>query len=452
MKLSELWKHGNGVPTTGDIPIGGLAVDTTNGKMYSKKINGAIFEVGAFNFNEEDLVGLEAVIAQHSVGIEENAAEIVKLWNTPSIKADQSIINHIKYVYDEYLGRVPDEISLVYWTQEVNFGNISFNDLEYSIYVAAQENGETLLKVYVSPEDAAQKASDEATISAADVSLVSTIRSWYSIILHNYTPDSAGIAYWIREVQQGRIVEADMDEAIFNAAFGTKSCYAIPDTLVSEYELGTNGIAKAKTTATEDDLVIPITTMGEVSIVNGNVVVASDPDNNASYITAVTANPTRSYKIVTYYNKYFGRNPSLDGVYYWLNDGTLDADLERAIFVAGSMNGETSTGVAFAGTQFAQMVAELQAAITALSAAQASGSQTAINTAQSTLNTTQTNVNNYNTAGTTAATQEPTRAEAITAMYTTYLGREPDSAGLNYWINDSLSIEQIEAIISQGEH
>ena len=452
MKLSEIWKKGSGVPSSGAIPVGGFAVDTTNGKIYSKKANGEIFEVGAFNFNEEDLVGLEAVIAQNTINIQTNTDEIVKLWNTPSIRADQSIVNEVKRIYFDYLGRHPDDAGLVYWTQEVNFANVSFNDLEYAIYVAAQEKGETLLKEYISPEDAAKKAADEATVNAAPLSLVSAIKSWYSIILHNYAPDNAGIAYWVREVAENRIVEADLDEAIFNAAFGTKLCYAIPDTLVDEYELGTNGTAQVKTTATQDNLVVPVTYMGEVSIVGGNISIASDPDNNATFVTAVNANPTRSYNIVTYYNKYFGRNPRLDGVKYWLTDGTSDADLERAIFVAGSANGETSTGVAYLGTQYAQMIADLNAAISALSTAQATGNQTAINNAQTTVNTTQNVVTDYNNAGTTAAQTQPTRAGAITEMYKTYLGREPDAAGLNYWINDSLSIEQIEAIISQGEH
>lgn len=445
MKLNEMWKKGSGVPTTGDIPVGGLAVDVNLGKVFSKKDTGEIFEIGKFQFNDADVSALQ-------LDVETNKTQIDLLWNTPSIRADQTIAAEIKTIYLAYLGREPDTTATEYWVQEINLSNIAYNDLEQSIYIAADENGETLLKVYKSPEQIATETADLATISGASTDLVSQIKSWYSIILHNYEPDNAGIAYWIREIDKGTVLIADLDEAIFNAAFDTKPCYNIPDTLVTQYELGTDGIAQVKTTATADDLVIPVTYMGEVSIdANGDVVVASDDDNSQAFIDDITANPTRAYNIVTYYVKYFGRQPLLDGVDYWLNDGTADADLERAIFVAGSMNGEQSTGTAYIGSQYAQMIADLNTAITNLQDAQASGDQTAINNATSTVNTAQTTVNNYSTATQASIASNPTRADAISDMYTTYLGREPDDAGLNYWINDSLSLDEIQAIISQGE-
>ena len=433
MKLSDVWKQGSGEPPSSAIPVGGLAIDSYVGKAYSKKSNGEIFEIGSNQL------------------ITYLSDEIDKIWASPSMRADVAIAAEINSIYLAYLGREADAASKEYWIQEVNFGNVSYNDLEYTIYVAAQENGETLLKIYETEEQVATRTADLATVSSAENSVVSTIRSWYSIILHNYNPDNAGLAYWIREVNAGRVLLEDIDEAIFNAAFGTLDCYAIPDTLVDQYELGTNATAQVKTTATLDDLVVPVTYMGEVTIVNGNIVVAADADNIQAYIAEITANPTRAYIIVSSFAKYFNRNMRLDGVHYWMNDTTSNTDLERAIFVAGSMNGEVSTGVAYAGTAYTNMISDLQNAVAALQAAQASGNQTAINTATSVVNTAQTVVSDYSTATQVAIATNPTRAEAISEMYSTYLGRPADDAGLAYWINDSLTLSEIEAIISQGE-
>lgn len=446
MTIAEIIKKGSGVPLTGDLIEGGIGIDTTNGKMYSKKADGTIFEVGALDLGAYDADGLVALVA-------DNAAQIAQLWAIPAIAADKSIATEVKRVYSEYLGREPSDEALTYWIGEVNLTRVLFNDLEQAIYVAAQANNEVLLKKYISAEEKAIVAADKATIETAPLALVSAIKAWYATILHEYSPDDAGIAYWIREVNASRVLVADLDEAIFNAAFNIKPCYAIPDTLVADYELNTIGIAVVKTDATDNDLVIPTTIMGEVSIdANDNVVVEADVDNIQSYIDEITANPTRAYNIVTYYNRYFGRNPLLDGVHYWMTDGTADAALERAIFVAGSMNGETPTGNAYAGEDYAALKAELQTALDALSEAQAGGDQATITAAESTYSTKEAAVVAYEDAGTAAAVAEPTRAEAITEMYNTYLGREPDAAGLNYWINDTLSLQEIEVILMQGEH
>ncbi len=44
--LSDLWKIGDHTPTSSDIPEGGLAIDTTNKKVFSQATDGSIFEVG----------------------------------------------------------------------------------------------------------------------------------------------------------------------------------------------------------------------------------------------------------------------------------------------------------------------------------------------------------------------------------------------------------------------
>jgi len=444
MKLNEIWKKGIGVPTTGDIPVGGLAVDVSNGKVYSKKDSGQIFEIGTFELNGSQVTALQANVAT-------NTAQIALLWDTPSIRADQTLATEVETIYNDYLGRPPKAGAKEYWVQEVNLSNIAYADLEKSIYLAAEENGETLLKVYESPADKIARMADIATIENATTDLVSTIKSWYSIILHNYAPDNAGVAYWIREVNKGTVLVADLDEAIFNSAFGEKPCYSIPNTLVADYELGTDGTARVKTTATNNDLVVPVTYMGEVSIVNGSVVIASDPDNNATFVTDVNANPTRAYDIVTYYVKYFGRNPLLDGVDYWLNDGTATADLERAIYVSGLRNGEIMTGTAFDGSGYAQMIADLNNAIANLQTAQASGDQTAINNAQAAATAAQDAQYASDTANQATIASSPTLESAITQMYQEILGRAPDNAGMAYWINDSvnggMSLEDIRTSI-----
>ena len=46
MKLSDIIKKGNGVPTTSDLIVGGIGIDIDSGLVYSKKADGTIFHMG----------------------------------------------------------------------------------------------------------------------------------------------------------------------------------------------------------------------------------------------------------------------------------------------------------------------------------------------------------------------------------------------------------------------
>lgn len=57
-KLSDIWKTGVQRPSPSDIPVGGLAIDLNNGKIFTKNNSEQILELNPTP-NVENVVGLQ---------------------------------------------------------------------------------------------------------------------------------------------------------------------------------------------------------------------------------------------------------------------------------------------------------------------------------------------------------------------------------------------------------
>lgn len=457
MRLSEILKKGSGVPTTGVIPVGGLAVDVENGKLYSKKSNGEIFEVGALNFNDQDLQGLEAVIAQNGLDIQANAEQITLLWNTPSIKNDQSLKAIVTKYYNEYLGVTPSENEWLYWVQEVNNGNLSVNTLEEAFYNACVQNGETLLKTYISPEEQAKLDAWMTTINNADENLIKEIQSWYTTILKRYTVDDESLAYWIKQVELGNIVREDLDEAIFRAAIKlNQPCYLVPDT-VTDYEIGDGGYA-VPVDGINDEIIDAPEDGGDVTTIDGvTLTIADSPNNIQAHIDYLNANTALVIKIINIYYTYFHRSPEVEGAYYWAYQyntlGWDDNTLEEAIYHAGLLY-DTPIFAVYDNSQTNEYQKAFEQSLKNLQDAQTSGDINYVNNASaakasSEIAFVQATQNDYNIV---TASENTEIVNQIVDLYKTVLGRPEeaiyaDTAGIAYWTeqvkNGAVSLEDM---------
>lgn len=442
MRLSEVIKKGSGAPTTGDLQVGGFGVDITNGKLYSKKSNGTIFEVGAVTFSDEDISGIEATVLAHT-------SEIAKLWATPSIQNDQSLTAIVKGHYDIYLRRVPTDAEVLYWVQEINRGNLSANDLEGTFYQACIQNGEKLYKTYISPEDKAKQDAWVMTINNAEPTLVADIKAWYISILKRYTIDDESLAYWITKVNQGNVLRADLAKAIFYASVKLNAnCYLIPAG-VTDWEIGDGGYA-APMDAIDDDIIDAPKDGGDVTTVDGvNIIIEASTYNIQLQVDYLNAHKPTVVKIINIYYTYFHRAPEVAGAYYWAYEyhtkSWTDEQLEEAIYKAGLLY-KTPMFSVYDNSQTSVFEQAYKQAVQNLQDAQKSGDINYVNSASAAksaaeITFVQAQQNDYATVTNPA---NKSVVDQIVALYGEVLGRPTeaiyaDAAGVAYWTNQVTS-------------
>jgi arsenate reductase-like glutaredoxin family protein len=125
---------------------------------------------------------------------------------------------------------------------------------------------------------------------------------------------------------------------------------------------------------------------------------AKDAADRTAAATAATT--LRKNQITELYRTVLGRDPDIAGLDYWTHQSPLEINQIRATFINVRAEEDAKNQV--------------------------------------------TSVGNTNNTQSTNITRE-LRKNQITELYRTILKKEPDQAGLTYWINDSMTIDQIRA-------
>ena len=128
---------------------------------------------------------------------------------------------------------------------------------------------------------------------------------------------------------------------------------------------------------------------------------AREKDSTDRTAAVTAAKILRKNQITELYRTIFGREPDAAGLEYWVHQSPLEIDQIRENFIQVKASEQVTSPVVVSSitpTKNLQLVM---------------------------------------------------RRQQIADLYRTVLGREPDEEGLNYWVNDSMSIEQIRENFTQ---
>jgi len=148
--------------------------------------------------------------------------------------------DEVTLAYQNVLGRLPDNSGAAYWSEQLDNGNITQDDLNSAIAHGAIAYTGDGSAVGVSQDDinqsknnAIEYLTDNASTQEDILALVQGIYQKYN--LDQYQTDDSGYNYWVNQIQSGTVSLADADVAIHQGAANYLAANNIDDNIETSF-------------------------------------------------------------------------------------------------------------------------------------------------------------------------------------------------------------------------